>query len=312
MSLFSQPAFSLEADELDTGPEALLNGLVAARTLPRAAIAACLENFDIIAPTLRSVLIRASEGEILSPADEDLLFWGLHILAARRDASAFKPLLRLLRRSDDEIDSLLGDTATATLARVTVSLFDNDAASLFDLLAVRNIDGFIRWSLFSALAFLTFDGRIDARLTEAFLIRFDTEALADEDDIGWVGWQEAVTLLGLRSLADRIERRSYNPVIAAVHGEGPKAFYEDLEAVEAAPHDIARFTKANVGYLDDIYETLDWVQPSSDDEGKKTASWDYSELKPETYVNPWRNVGRNDPFPCGSGKKAKKCCLASA
>ncbi|RWK45049.1 MAG: hypothetical protein EOR45_38715, partial [Mesorhizobium sp.] len=26
---------------------------------------------------------------------------------------------------------------------------------------------------------------------------------------------------------------------------------------------------------------------------------------------PWRHVGRNDPCPCGSGKKAKKCCLAN-
>ena len=25
--------------------------------------------------------------------------------------------------------------------------------------------------------------------------------------------------------------------------------------------------------------------------------------------NPFRNVGRNDPCPCGSGKKFKKCCL---
>jgi hypothetical protein len=27
-------------------------------------------------------------------------------------------------------------------------------------------------------------------------------------------------------------------------------------------------------------------------------------------VNPFRDVGRNDPCPCGSGKKFKKCCLA--
>ncbi|WP_312862075.1 SEC-C metal-binding domain-containing protein [Muricoccus pecuniae] len=26
-------------------------------------------------------------------------------------------------------------------------------------------------------------------------------------------------------------------------------------------------------------------------------------------VNPMRAVGRNDPCPCGSGKKFKKCCL---
>ena len=27
------------------------------------------------------------------------------------------------------------------------------------------------------------------------------------------------------------------------------------------------------------------------------------------FINPSRNVGRNDPCPCGSGKKYKKCCL---
>jgi uncharacterized protein YecA (UPF0149 family) len=32
-------------------------------------------------------------------------------------------------------------------------------------------------------------------------------------------------------------------------------------------------------------------------------------LTDEPYVNPLRNVGRNDPCPCGSGKKFKKCCL---
>ncbi len=28
-----------------------------------------------------------------------------------------------------------------------------------------------------------------------------------------------------------------------------------------------------------------------------------------TVTNPFKNVGRNDPCPCGSGKKYKKCCL---
>jgi hypothetical protein len=27
--------------------------------------------------------------------------------------------------------------------------------------------------------------------------------------------------------------------------------------------------------------------------------------------NPFKGVGRNDPCPCGSGKKFKKCCLAA-
>jgi preprotein translocase subunit SecA len=32
---------------------------------------------------------------------------------------------------------------------------------------------------------------------------------------------------------------------------------------------------------------------------------------PETYVRPEPKVGRNEPCPCGSGKKYKKCCGAA-
>ncbi len=34
--------------------------------------------------------------------------------------------------------------------------------------------------------------------------------------------------------------------------------------------------------------------------------------KPQTYVKTGPDVGRNDPCPCGSGKKYKKCCQAKA
>jgi hypothetical protein len=29
----------------------------------------------------------------------------------------------------------------------------------------------------------------------------------------------------------------------------------------------------------------------------------------DTFTNPFKQIGRNDPCPCGSGKKFKKCCL---
>ena len=33
---------------------------------------------------------------------------------------------------------------------------------------------------------------------------------------------------------------------------------------------------------------------------------------PEPYLRTMPKVGRNDPCPCGSGKKFKKCCLETA
>jgi SEC-C motif len=35
---------------------------------------------------------------------------------------------------------------------------------------------------------------------------------------------------------------------------------------------------------------------------------DASSTKPKPFVSPTTKIGRNDPCPCGSGKKYKKCC----
>ena len=39
---------------------------------------------------------------------------------------------------------------------------------------------------------------------------------------------------------------------------------------------------------------------------EQPVAWD----APQPATNPHRGVGRNDPCPCGSGKKYKKCCGA--
>ncbi len=49
-------------------------------------------------------------------------------------------------------------------------------------------------------------------------------------------------------------------------------------------------------------------QLDADDE---EAPWSDLAYPNEPVTNFWRHVGRNDPCPCGSGKKAKKCCLAN-
>jgi uncharacterized protein YecA (UPF0149 family) len=61
---------------------------------------------------------------------------------------------------------------------------------------------------------------------------------------------------------------------------------------------------------DTIEELADWdcFKPKT-----RTSS---KPIPPSSFYVPERNifrkVGRNDPCPCGSGKKFKKCCLASS
>nr|WP_287260507.1 SEC-C metal-binding domain-containing protein [Mesorhizobium sp.] len=71
-------------------------------------------------------------------------------------------------------------------------------------------------------------------------------------------------------------------------------------------------------YIDDVLEALEWSRHAGfpDEEDRQSPlpekTW-LDELPSLTapVTNPLRHVGRNDPCPCGSGKKAKKCCLAN-
>ena len=90
-------------------------------------------------------------------------------------------------------------------------------------------------------------------------------------------------------------------------------FYSCLDQAEREPSDASRIAVFNLGYLDDVLEALRSF-PDGDDEGEESGFGqpDIDEdSAPQPAINPWRHVGRNDPCPCGSGKKAKRCCLAA-
>lgn len=53
-----------------------------------------------------------------------------------------------------------------------------------------------------------------------------------------------------------------------------------------------------------LYELPQWKDIYSEEELKRF----YKEQKESTTVRKGKKIGRNDPCPCGSGKKYKKCC----
>src|SRR5205085_6354774 len=59
---------------------------------------------------------------------------------------------------------------------------------------------------------------------------------------------------------------------------------------------------------DVIEELSHWSGFRPENTGDDEDGW-LPPLVAEPAFNPFRSVGRNDPCPCGSGKKFKKCCL---
>lgn len=289
---------------------------------PSAALAlgTCLVRFDEAAPHFRAALERAARGGCDTEDETNLLFIGLHILGGGRDPLSWTPLLQLLRLPEDELDWMLGDAITMTIARITAGVFDGDAGSLFEAAADPRIESYIRFDLIRTAAFLAWTGRIERNDMTNFLERFDDERLGGAEDPAWAGWAEAAALLGLRSLAPRVERAMRDGRIDECYlGQGE--WLEILARAETTPDDQDRFRDENLGYIEDVFEELQQFEFESDlrdrddipDLDEELPALDYDDVFPPPtttpIVNELRHVGRNDLCPCGSGKKFKRCCL---
>jgi SEC-C motif-containing protein len=85
-----------------------------------------------------------------------------------------------------------------------------------------------------------------------------------------------------------------------------------------------KVVQVEAGKAEDDKATIVFCASYNDANGKKQDHWEQSFFEKEngqwkfldargitgTYRRPEPKVGRNDPCPCGSGKKSKKCCAA--
>jgi yecA family protein len=235
----------------------LIRELETARALPEAAIRAAVMQADEIEPAVIALVEQAADGALLTPAQANPLLFGLPALAVARRTKVYRPLLRMLKRlSEDEIEWLFGDATTEYFVPIMLAVFDGDSTPLVEVVMDPSVDGWTRWTLLSVLARLTFDGVIERSLMLALLERFERENLAKADDPAWKGWQEAIILLGLEELRERIHATwadGRNPE-RKVDQEASDAALSAARA--AAPGDATRFAEQFLAPLSDPLQTL--------------------------------------------------------
>jgi hypothetical protein len=290
--------------------EKLLDALRNEVALPTGPVAVATLYVHEIEGDILSVLERASTSDLDLPGRR-LLFRGLHILGGRRVTRGFDALLAFLRGPQSRVDDLLGDAVTETLTRILAGMFDGNVEALCALVADLDVDPFVRDAAMGALAFLVFDKRVDCARPVEFLARFDAERRAPDDDaIAWHAWMSAVALLGLSDFSQRIDAAFQDGRISPEFADEDDWRKLLAEAI-ARPDDAARFESENLGYIEDVLVSLQGFAYGGDDRAEQEFSrpWPATEGRLPVH-NPWRHVGRNDPCPCGSGKKFKKCCLA--
>ena len=91
-------------------------------------------------------------------------------------------------------------------------------------------------------------------------------------------------------------------------GRGRRVCGPVLEEPEPLRPDDHEYTL----FGDTIDELSGWycfTEQYSEDQERWRRQADTNPILSQPYENPFKGVGRNDPCPCGSGKKFKKCSL---
>ncbi len=219
-----------------------------------------------------------------------------------------------------EIDYILGDGTTETSHRVMAAVFDADPKPLYDVILDPKADEFIRSRMCEVVAMVTLNGEL-AREEAARFLRASYASLQPQDECCvWEGWQNAIAALGLFELQPLVERAFARGL---VNGDWRKFehFEEDLRRAIDHPGSPWRYADEYAPWGNAIEELSTWYRfsPAYEEEmdrraradGREEAeNWDDAPVLSHVPAsNPYRHVGRNDPCPCGSGRKFKKCCL---
>lgn len=135
--------------------------------------------------------------------------------------------------------------------------------------------------------------QIEKEIYEQLLASPDEEVKGTVGELAEKYGQEILTMVGF-----------LDGINESLKEENPIETMEEDTVVSLA-FDKERLYKNMVAAKADwLYELPQWKEIYSEEELKKF----YKEQKESGTIRREKKIGRNDPCPCGSGKKYKKCC----
>lgn len=245
--------------------------------------------------------------------------YALFLLASFREKKAFPLAIKITILPDDWPDQLLGDTITEDFHRILASLYDGNLKALQSLIENPNVDHWSRNAALKTLLLLVKENIVERTWVVNYLKGLFHHPAFIEDD-------EASTCL-VNAACDIYPEELYTDIQDAFRRNKVDTWSIDLKWVDEvialgkeAALDRELYKNPHMTLIDDVIENMKWwacfqeethkpMLPMHHEANNDKLVWSNEPQVSITYRRDTPKMGGNEPCPCGSGKKYKKCCL---
>jgi hypothetical protein len=282
---------------------------------PIKAMQAAVEQREAITPDLLHVLETVAENPLAFAKRQDYMLhlFALFLLAQFREKRAYAPIVKMFSAPGETAFDLAGDTVTDGLNRILGSVYDGNPALLQSLVENDEADEFVRDAAINAFLVLEHSGQMTRDEVVGYFHSLFHGKLLRHPSYVWAGLVCAVADLAAPELLEEV-RRAYNDDLV----DSTVADLEGIEGDLAAPKPWRRERLRLI--TNAIAEMERWSCFHPEDSLPKNLPESQAPVPPvlapagASYEAPQPfvrqpKIGRNDPCPCGSGKKYKKCCM---
>jgi len=280
------------------------------RPFPSQAVALAERYREIVAPWLVQVLEDVARDPSQALQDDYVLHdFAMVLLGHWRDTRAYRPLLALARLPYETVEMIFGDLLFETYDRALASVCDGDLEPLIAIVEDDSASVWVRMALIDAWTLRVIEGDAPAEPLEDCLMAIGKrDAARPRGQAGAIGDPPIIEAV-VHAACDIASERLRAPVLGWFdeHLIDPRSIDRaDFEREAAIPLDRRREELRARGrsYLRDPQTEIGWWAGYHDQPLRPT-----QRVAPaaSTIVRDAPKIGRNDPCPCGSGRKYKKC-----
>jgi hypothetical protein len=278
---------------------------------PRTAIQQAVAHREDVIPPLLEVLesVAHDPQSFASDPDRMIQIYAMFLMAQFRETRAYPLLVKIFSAPGELPFDLAGDTVTEDLGSILASVSEGDISGMTSLVENERANEYVRSAAIQGLVTLVACGK---RSRDEIMAYFKGLFRTLDRTPSQV-WN------GLAShCADLCPKEVDQELRLAFEDELIEPFYiawEDIEDALATGREAAmRILKDRYRLINDVEKEMSWWACFEENKGKKNlpkvqfTAPRVSNGSDAPAPKARAKVGRNDPCPCGSGKKFKRCC----